>query len=367
MSRGLDTFIRRVDHAADLGLEGHERGDVLPGVLPGLRDRRESLAPFLVEGFERLPGGVRVDRGVDRLEVFGDLVVLATRDVAQAPSDEVNDAGLHGRLREDRLDCLGEAGQAVHAADQDVLDAALLQIAEYLHPELGALGLLEPHAEHVALAVDPHPEREVASLALHRAALLDLQHERVEEHDRVDIIKRPLLPSASIVHHRVGHPRDQLAADVHAVELAQVALDIAGRQAAAVERQDLLIEPLEPSLALAHQPRLKAPVTVARRPDLNRPVLGDQRLGLALAVARITHPARRLLMRLITEMVSQLDLERPLDQPLGQLSEHPARTEDLLLRSRAGQKLVNHLIRKLAADLIRHAIKNPRRGRRQLA
>ena len=72
-------------------------------------------------------------------------------------------------------------------------------------------------------------------------------------------------------------------------------------------------------------------------------------------------------MRLITEMICQLDLERPLDQPLGQLPEHPARTEDLLLGSRARQQLVNDLVRQLAADLIRHAIKDPWRGRRRLA
>jgi hypothetical protein len=43
-----------------------------------------------------------------------------------------------------------------------------------------------------------------------------------------------------------------------------------------------------------------------------------------------------LLMRLVPEMVGQLDLERPLDQSLRQLPEHPARTEDLLLGPRAG-------------------------------
>jgi hypothetical protein len=61
LRRRLDTFIRRVDHAADVGLERHEWDDVLPGVLPGLHDRREALAPLLVEGLERLPGGFRVD------------------------------------------------------------------------------------------------------------------------------------------------------------------------------------------------------------------------------------------------------------------------------------------------------------------
>src|SRR6266511_489630 len=38
---------------------------------------------------------------------------------------------------------------AADAIDQDVLDAALLELAEDLHPELGALGLLEPQPEHI--------------------------------------------------------------------------------------------------------------------------------------------------------------------------------------------------------------------------
>ena len=74
----------------------------------------------------------------------------------------MNDARLHRRLGEDRLDRLREALEPVDAADQDVLDAALLEIGEDLHPELRALGRLKPHAEHVAVAVDGDPEREVA-------------------------------------------------------------------------------------------------------------------------------------------------------------------------------------------------------------
>ena len=55
------------------------------------------------------------------------------------------------------LDRLREALQPVDAADQDVAGAARLQVGEDLHPELGALGLLEPHAEHVAIAVERTP------------------------------------------------------------------------------------------------------------------------------------------------------------------------------------------------------------------
>ena len=72
-------------------------------------------------------------------------------------------------------------------------------------------------------------------------------------------------------------------------------------------------------------------------------------------------------MRLVAEVVGQLDLQRALDQPLGQLRQHPARPDDLLLRPRAGQQLVDHLVRELAADLIRHAHQGSQAGAPALA
>ena len=50
-------------------------------------------------------------------------------------------------------------------------------------------------------------------------------------------------------------------------------------------------------------------------------------------------------MRLVAKMVGQLDLHRPLHQPLRQLRQQPTRPGDLLLGARAGQELVDHLIR----------------------
>ena len=106
------------------------------------------------------------------------------------------------------------------------------------------------------------------------------KHQRVEEHHRVDVLQRPGLPRPRVVHDRVGDPADQVPADRDAVELAQVRLDIPGGHAPRVERQDPLVKPLKPPLTLAHQLRFKAPVTIARRVDLNRPVLGASVLGV---------------------------------------------------------------------------------------
>ena len=278
----------------------------------------------------------------------------------------MHDAGLHRRLGEDRLDRFGEALEAVDAADQDVVDAAGLQVGQHLHPELGALVVLEPHAEHLAVAVDRDRERQVAGLALHRAAVTDLQDERVEEHDRVDVVQWPGLPGAGVFHDRVGHPADQVAADLDPVDLLQVRLDVSGREAAAVERQDLVVEPFEPPLPLPDDLRLECPLAVPGRLDPHLAMLGEKRLRRR-PVPRVPCPASRLLVRLEPEVVGQLDLQRPLHQPLGQLREQPAAAGDLLLRPSPSKQLVDHLVRQKRLHVLGELRPQRRRARRASA
>jgi hypothetical protein len=51
-------------------------------------------------------------------------------------------------------------------------------------------------------------------------------------------------------------------------------------------------------------------------------------------------------------MVGQLDLERSLHQPLGQLGQRTIAPDDLLLGARAGQHVVHHLVRELASHVV---------------
>ncbi|MGZ6640025.1 MAG: hypothetical protein ACXVII_45380, partial [Solirubrobacteraceae bacterium] len=51
-------------------------------------------------------------------------------------------------------------------------------------------------------------------------------------------------------------------------------------------------------------------------------------------------------------MLGQLDLHRPLDQPLGQLRQHPPGPGDLVLGTSAGEQLVDHLIGQLVDHLL---------------
>ena len=57
----------------------------------------------------------------------------------------MDDAGLHDRLGKDGSDRLRPPLQAIDHSQQDVLDAAVLQLVHHPQPEFGALVLLDPH------------------------------------------------------------------------------------------------------------------------------------------------------------------------------------------------------------------------------
>ena len=84
---------------------------------------------------------------------------------------------------------------------------------------------------------------------------------------------------------------------------------------------------------------------------LDLALLGDQRLRRR-PVPRVARPARRLLMGLIAQVVGQLDLHRPLHQPLRELAQQAARPGDLLLRPRPREQLIDQLIREQRLDLL---------------
>jgi len=59
--------------------------------------------------------------------------------------------GFHHRLLEEPVD----------ASDEDVFDAAVLQLGDDLEPEPRALGLLEPHAQDLLAPLEPDADRQV--------------------------------------------------------------------------------------------------------------------------------------------------------------------------------------------------------------
>src|SRR3954462_986518 len=270
----------------------------------------------------------------------------------------MHDAGLHPRGREGRLDRLGEALQAVDAADQDVLDAAAAQVVEDGQPELGALGLLPPDPEDLRRAVAGHAEREVAGAALDRAVLPDLHEHGVEVDDRIDAVQRPGAPRGDVLQDGVGDAADRVAPDVDAVELGQVGADVADGHAAGVEAQDLVVQARQPGLALGHELGVEAAVTIARRADLDRPQVGRNDLapGAVADVRALRHAARRM-----AEMLGQLGAQRGLDHAARELGQQPARAGDVV-GLKAVQRVLERLRRQQTGEPVDHGIRRTLRS-----
>ena len=195
-----------------------------------------------VEALQRGPGVVGVGGGVDRPQRGGDLLAVAVGDVAHPGADLVHDARLHPGLGEDGRDRLREPVEAVDAADQHVTDAALVEIVEHGEPELRALALAPPDPEHLALALQRDADRQIAGAVSDGAVLADLHDERVEVDDRVDLIQRPRAPRLHVGQHGVGDAADRVTPHLDAVELAELRLDLTDREAAGIEREDLVVQ-----------------------------------------------------------------------------------------------------------------------------
>src|SRR5215212_5332033 len=248
-------------------------------------------------------------------------------------SDRLNDAGLYRRLREHRGDRLREALEAVDDGDQHVFDAAVLDLVHDAQPEFGALVLFQPKPQDFLAAVGAHAKRDVHRLVSDQPFIADLDPQRVKEDQRIDRFQRARLPGGDLIEHRVGDGADQIGRDVDAVEIAQMADNLAGAHAAGVHRDDLVVEPREAALIFGDQLRIETGLAIARHRQLDPAGVGDDRL-LAIAIS----PVARLFAG---EMMIHLGVENPFRQRLLQIVDEPIGLQGGL-RVDAGQQLIKH-------------------------
>ena len=183
-------------------------------------------------------------------------------------------ARLHDGVGEDRVNRVGQPGQAVATGDEDVLDAAVTQVRQDLLPELRSLGVLDPAAQGVLAAVHVDTDGQVGDLGGHDPVVLDPNPDSIDVEDRIHLVERTRLPSLDLVDHDIGDVRDQFPRCVHSVHFPQMRLDIPGRHATRVQRQDHVIDIADPPRPLRHDRGLERAVPVTRHLDIDWAIPG---------------------------------------------------------------------------------------------
>src|SRR5215468_9907706 len=103
-------------------------------------------------------------------------------------------------------------------------------------------------------------------------------------------------------------------------------LDLAAGHPTRVERDDLVVEAVEPSLSFLDELRIELPVAVTRDLDRDLALLAFESLA-RLAVAGIAGVLSFRRVFLVTEMMSHLSVKDPLNQGLGELLEKTTLTK----------------------------------------
>jgi hypothetical protein len=140
-----------------------------------------------------------------------------------------------------------------------------------------------------------------------------------------------------------------------------VRADIACGHPARIQRDDLLVEPLQPGLPLAHNLRLETAGPIPRHRQVHRPDVGQQRFRCA-AIAAVPGPPSGGIVFFIAEVPGHLLSQSALQHGLGDLRQQAIRAEQLhALGLRLAQQLVRKLlinqrrpVRRIAATLAGH-------------
>jgi hypothetical protein len=93
----------------------------------------------------------------------------------------MHNAELHLRLREHHFDGVWISLQAIHADDEDIEDAAVLQVRQHRHPELRAFVGRGSQPQHVLLPFHIAADGNVNRAVLHPPVLPHLHDQGIQE------------------------------------------------------------------------------------------------------------------------------------------------------------------------------------------
>ena len=145
-------------------------------------------------------------------------------------------------------------------------------------------------------------------------------------------VQRPVLPGHHVLQHGVADPADGVPADLNAVDLQQMTLDVPDGHALDVQGDHLGRQSIQAALPLRNSDRLETAVAIPGHPQIHLADIGGPRLGIG-AVAAVARASALDGVALIAEMVGHLDVQPGLQHPAhqrGQQTVIPAEFDSLL-------------------------------------
>ena len=111
----------------------------------------------------------------------------------------MDDAKLNLSLRVRAGNGIGESLQTIDAGDQDILDAAVLQLGQHAEPELRSFGFGKPQAQKLLVTCQIDAQSEINGLVDDTLVLADFQHDTVQVDDGIKRIQWARLPVDNLV------------------------------------------------------------------------------------------------------------------------------------------------------------------------
>ena len=176
-----------------------------------------------------------------------------------------------------------------------------------MQPELRSFLLRHPQTKNFLVSFQVHAQHHIDGLVLNVTAVADLYPQRIQIHDRIQLLQRAALPCLHFLQHRFSDIGDQRGRDFHVVNFLQVPLDLTRAHAPRIHRDDLVVEAGEALLSLGHDLRLEARLPVARGFQIQLAEVALQRLA-AHAIAAVAAAMTRGIVLLESQMIGEFGL-----------------------------------------------------------
>ena len=147
-------------------------------------------------------------------------------------------------------DRFADSGQPVSADDQDIFDPTVLKAIQDGQPVLGALVIADLDRQDIFLSFAADPEDDVSCHLPDDPVVPDGVVDRVDIEDRIDVVKRSVLPVFNLRQNLIRHIGDEAFRGFKAIDIHERVGNLPGGHPLGVHGDNLLVDVGDILLAL---------------------------------------------------------------------------------------------------------------------